>query len=83
MARRKGEMTKAGIDRGWPHQVAHPEHLSCREHWRAHHAFIQEQQLSLGPRGHCFVRDGQWWNIKCFAELEHAQRFMEQFGGNT
>jgi len=81
MSRRKGELTKAGIDRGWSHQVAHPERLSCREHWRAHHAFIEEHKLSLGPRGHSFVRDGEWYNVKCFAELAHAQIFIARFGG--
>lgn len=81
MSRRKGELTKAGIDKGWPHQVGHPERLSCREHWRAHHAFIEEHKLSLCTRGHCFVRDGEWWNIKCFATEADARTFMAAFGG--
>lgn len=81
MSRRKGELTKPGIDRRWPHQVAHPERLSCREHWRAHHAFIEEQGLAQSPIGHSFVRDGEWWNVRCFAEHEHAERFMARLGG--
>ena len=79
MSRRKGEMTMADIDRGWPHQVALPERLSYREHWKPQYEFCQ--QLSLCVRGHCFYRDGEHWNVKCFAEREHAERFMAQFGG--
>lgn len=56
-----------------------PERLSCREHWRPQYEFCQG--LSLGPRGHAFVRDGEWWNVKCFALREDAERFIERFGG--
>ena len=77
--RRKGEMSKHQIDTGWPHQVALPERLSCREHWTPQHEFCNG--LSLCPRGHAFVRDGEWWTVKCFATREDADRFIERFGG--
>ena len=79
MSRRKGELTKAEIDRGWPFQVALPERLSCREHWQPQHEFCQA--LSLCSRGHSFYRDGEYWNVKCFADQEHAERFRARFGG--
>ena len=77
--RRKGELSKSAIDARWPHQVALPERLSCREHWRPQYEFCDP--LDVSPRGHCFVRDGEWWNVRCFARLEDAERFMAGFGG--
>jgi hypothetical protein len=77
--RRKGELSKSTIDRNWPHQVALPERLSCREHWPPQNAFCEG--LDVSPRGHCFVRNGEWWNVKCFAHKEDAVRFIERFGG--
>lgn len=77
--RRKGELTRSGIDRGWPHQVALPERLTCRAHWQPQHDFCEE--LDVAPRGHCFVRDGEWWNVKCFARKEDANSFIARFGG--
>lgn len=79
MPRRKGELGKADIDRGWPHQVALPERLCSRIHWRPQYEFCQD--LSLCPRRQSFLRDGERWIVKCFAELEHAQRFIAHFGG--
>lgn len=72
-------MASADIDRGWPFQVALPERLSCREHWKPQQEFCKA--LSLCPRGHSFYRDGEGWNVKCFAEHEHAERFRSRFGG--
>lgn len=79
MVRRKGELSKTMIDHGWPYQVALPERLSCREHWKPQHEFCAE--LSLCPRGHAFTRNSEWWNVRCFAEREHAEKFQRQFGG--
>jgi hypothetical protein len=81
MSRRKGELSKSGIDRGWPYQVAMPERLASREHWRAHHAFIQERGLTISPLGHRFLRDGQWWLVICFGSEGDARTFMDKFGG--
>lgn len=81
MVRRKGELSKFGIDRDWPHQVALPERLSCREHWKPQHDFCEENGFDMSPRGHAFTRAGEWWNVKCFARREDAERFMARFGG--
>lgn len=79
MSRRKGELSKSTVDRQWPHQVALPERLSCREHWMPQHAFCKG--LDVSPRGHAFVRDDEWWNVRCFALREDAECFIARFGG--
>ena len=33
------------------------------------------------PRGHSVVHGGEWFNVYCFAEPEHAEKFMHRFGG--
>ncbi|WP_083528505.1 hypothetical protein [Hyphomicrobium sp. CS1BSMeth3] len=76
--RRKGELTTGGIDRGWPHQAALPNTRVSAE-FNDIHAFCAG--LSLAPRGLTFVRpaDG-YMDVFCFAEAEHAQRFIARFG---
>ena len=79
MVYRKGELTKATIDRQWPHQVALPAY-QCRGHqYVTLHLFCEA--LSLCPRGHSFYRDDVEMIVFCFAELEHAEKFSLRFGG--
>jgi hypothetical protein len=79
MSRRKGEMTDSAIDRGWPHQVAIPNIQMAAQH-PAIMAFCEG--LSLCNRGHTFVSDaGDYIDVLCFADPEHAQRFAVEFGG--
>ena len=78
MSRRKGELTRNGIDRGWPHQVALRADISMRD-FKALHAFCRD--LSLCPRGHSVFHDNAWWNVYCFAVPEHAAEFTARFGG--
>jgi hypothetical protein len=78
MGRRKGELTSAGIDRGWPHQVALRSEVSIRDH-KAIHAFCRD--LSLAPMGHSVVDEGEWWNVYCFAVPEHADEFQARYKG--
>lgn len=57
MVRRKGELSSAMIDHGWPYQVALEARLSTGDHYFTVHYFCQD--LSLCPRGHGFYRDGK------------------------
>ena len=77
--RRKGELSPAGIDRGWPHQVALPASASLGGGYKAIHEFCKD--LTLCPRGHSVAHDGQWFNVYCFAEAADAEKFMKQFAG--
>lgn len=79
MVRRKGELSSAAIDRGWPYQVALEARLSMGEHYFTVHFFCDD--VSLCPKGHGFFRDGKDYNVFCFAELEHADLFHRKFGG--
>jgi hypothetical protein len=77
--RRKGELSPAGIDRGWPHQVALPARACEGGGYMTIHEFCAD--LSLCPRGHAVVHDGQWFNVYCFAKPEDAEKFKQRFGG--
>ena len=79
MSRRKGELSSVQIDRGWPHQVALPERALPYRDYIAMQLFCAD--LSLSPRGHTFVRDGQYFNVYCFAERTDAETFRTKFGG--
>jgi len=79
MVRRKGELSPAGIDRGWPHQVALPADECRGTHFRTLHAFCIG--LSLCPRGHSVFHDDRWWQVFCFAEGADADAFRARFGG--
>jgi len=76
---RKGELSPAAVDRGWPHQVALPESASRGGGYKTIHDFCKA--LSLCPRGHSVCRDGEWFKIYCFADAADAEKFMARFGG--
>lgn len=78
--RRKGELSKYAIDRDWPHQVALPVSFTV-PNYDPIHQFCESESLSLCRLGHSFHRDGQYFQVYCFAEAEHAQRFRERFDG--
>lgn len=79
MVRRKGELSSAMIDAGWPYQVALEARLSMGDRYYTVHFFCDD--LSLCARGHHFFRDGKSFNVYCFSEQEHAERFQSRFGG--
>jgi hypothetical protein len=76
---RKGELSKATIDRDWPHHVA----LLAYRCTGGNYLIIRLccEGLSLCDRGHSFYRDSTDMNIFCFAERAHAEQFRERFGG--
>lgn len=79
MTRRKGELSAAGIDRGWPYQVSLPASACEGGRYKAIHRFCES--LSLCPRGHSVFHEGEWFNVYCFAESNDAAKFMRRFGG--
>src|SRR5690242_11445977 len=80
MVWRTGELSSAHIDRAWPHQVAVPAKISVGERYKVVHGFCEG--LSLCSRGHSVVGPyNERWNVFCFAEKEHAERFEARFGG--
>ena len=39
------------------------------------------EQPSLCPRGHTFYRGAHDFHVFCFAQRDHAEKFLTQFGG--
>lgn len=79
MTRRKGELSGAGIDRGWPYQVALPAGQVTGANFNIVHDFCRN--LSLCSRGHSVRRDDIEYVVFCFAEPAHAELFRAKFNG--
>lgn len=76
---RKGELSPAAIDRGWPYQVAVPEDSCIGKRFDEARTFCKD--LSLCTRGHSVRHDDISYRVFCFKEQEHAAVFREAFGG--
>ena len=79
MSRRKGELSPAGIDKGWPHQVAVPYDDCTGKNYGPPHAFIRG--LSVCSRTHTVIDSGEKYFVFCFADVEDALQFKEAFSG--
>lgn len=79
MVYRKGELTKAAIDKGWPFQVALEARLCIGHRYYTVRYFCDG--LSLCERGHSFFRDGKDYSVFCFAQEDHARAFRRRFSG--
>jgi hypothetical protein len=79
--RRKGELSPAGVDHGWPHQVAVPADRCTGTSTNVIREFCKD--LSLCPRGHTVRWEDEWFRVYCFADPAHAAAFMARFGGET
>ena len=73
MVHRKGELTKAAVDRGWPHQLAFSPPIP---HVAQLRDFCRDAGLSLCQRTTGFYREvGRkviWYACFCFADRGHA-----------
>lgn len=79
MVYRKGELTSAGIDRDWPHQVAlSAEYVQGRQYVILHRFC---NGLSVCPRHQTFWRDRQEYIVYCFREHSDAELFAMHFDG--
>jgi hypothetical protein len=76
--RRRGELSPAGIDSGWPYQVVLPARFCERGGYKEIHEFCADPTLC--SRGHSLYHDGQWFHVYCFSATD-AQKFLERFGG--
>lgn len=79
MSYRKGELTKAQVDRDWPHQIARLSSLGTMKQGDVIAAFCAN--LSLCKRSHRVVWEDEWYNVYCFGKREDAEAFLERFGG--
>ena len=81
MIHRKGKLSKALMDRDWPHQVALPAHRCMGHEYLTIHIFCQAENLSLCRRRHTLRQNDIDMTVFCFAERKHADRFQVRFGG--
>lgn len=79
MSRRKGELTPAGVDRGWPYQVALPSDKCNYKDHEIHMTF--NKGLSLCARGHSVHYEDVSYNVFCYSDKTDAEAFMAAFGG--
>src|SRR5271169_6891723 len=69
--RRKGELSPAAVDRGWPHQIALPGRFCEGGGYNEIHDFCKD--LTLCTRGHA-VYDREWFHVYCFSKPEDDHR---------
>ena len=77
MIYRKGELSPASIDRGWPNQVALPASACKQGGYRAIHEFCKD----VCSRGHSVFHEDTWFHVYCFAKAADAEKFIKHFGG--
>ena len=68
MTRRKGELSRSGMDHGWPHQVMVPEIGGYL--WLT-------RWPSVCPRHHTVVVEGVSHHVYCFADPADAESFLK------
>jgi hypothetical protein len=81
MVYRKGELTKARINRDWPHQLALPVDLATGKNYTILDRFCRG--LSVCPRHQHYWRDGVEHIAYCFRERSDAEYVQVYFGGES
>jgi hypothetical protein len=78
--RRKGELTRARLNREWPHHVAVPAE---KVRGLANSAAVRgvAAALSVAPLTYPLTRDDRDFVVFCFAVPEAAQLFADSVGG--
>jgi hypothetical protein len=73
LAKRKGELSKAAIDSGWPHQVALPAEVIRGRNYEIIHRFCRG--LSICERHQTYYQGQEQCVVYCFAAEGDAMFF--------
>jgi hypothetical protein len=79
VARRKGEITSAQIDRDYPYQVIILSRDVAGPQGGVTALFMAN--VNVAPRTHSVLKDDEWHTVFCFADECHAEQFIALFGG--
>jgi hypothetical protein len=79
MTKRKGEHTKAQVDRDYPHQVIILSRKVAGPQGGATTLFMAN--VNVASRTHSVMKDDEWHTVFCFADESHADQFIALFGG--
>jgi len=65
----------------FPYWVCLPEEKCIGASFEKHRNFCRAHGLALSRHGHSVVWQREWYCVFRFAEQEHADLFMKEFGG--
>jgi hypothetical protein len=77
---RKGELSKAMIDREWPHQVVLPAYCCGGSNYVTMRLFCEAERLSLCVRGHSSRRNDTDFVVFCLRRAAGCRTIPNTFG---